>query len=151
MAAFVKGLVGIGVAVGLIFASSGVVLGATVVSSGLVHIQVDESKPGGMHLNLPIPAALVQATVANLPAMMPERERERIHQKLGPIAPKLKALLAALDDAPDAVLVSVDSTREQVRIEKVGGSLKIHVHSAEEEVNVSIPLSTVDSVLTVLA
>jgi len=123
----------------LLVVGSAVVAGAVAFNAGSVRVYVLEKKPGGDHVNLLIPAALVPLGMK----FIPDRERERAAARLGPWLPAIEAASRELARVPDGPLVEVESARERVRIAKLGGSLVIDVESEQESVHVSFPLKLV--------
>lgn len=126
-------------ATALTFTGAGFALATVVVRSGVMTVSVKDHSTDGVSLYLPIPAALIELGAASLPLVMPAEDLARMRRQLQPIAGPLKALSAELVRCPDAVLVKVDSKREQVEIKKDGSSLKITVHSNDADVRVSLP------------
>ncbi|HEX4955178.1 MAG TPA: hypothetical protein VF017_17445 [Thermoanaerobaculia bacterium] len=129
------------------FGAAAMAVGAKVMSDGLIYVSIHERGPEGVNLTLPIPATLVNATLDEVPGWMDPVERERIRLRLDRFGPGLLAVLEGLENVPDAVLVSVESDREQVRIEKRGGSLHIEVHEPDSDVTVSIPAESMTRAL----
>lgn len=126
----------------LLLVGTAVVAGAVAFSAGSVHVYVLEKKPGGDHVNLLIPAALVPLGLR----FMPAAERQRAARRLEPWLPALRAASRELARAPDSVLVDVESPRERVRIRKLGGSLLVHVDTEQETVRFSFPLKLIGRV-----
>lgn len=123
----------------LLLVGSTLVAGAVAFSAGSVHVYVLEKQPGGDHVNLLIPAALVPLGMK----FIPDRERERAVARLGPWLPAIEAASRELARVADGPLVEVESPRERVRVAKLGGSLVIDVESEQETVHVSFPLRLV--------
>ncbi len=121
--------------------------GAYVVEEGAVRVAVDEQKPGGTHLHLLVPAALVPMGMKLVPK---ENLREAAVQ-VRPWLPTIEAASQELARLPDSDLVEVRDAREYVRITKRGALLVIDVQSADETVHVSFPLRTVTGVARQLA
>ena len=73
------------------------------------------------------------------------------------IMPFLKPLMAGqsplgeawdrIEASPDFVMVEVVSDREQIRVEKNGRNLRILVDGKDVDVDISVPLRTVDRLL----
>ena len=123
--------------VAVLFVMSGVALATTVVRSGLVSVKVDDRGPGN-DLHIVVPAGLVYAGLALAPTFAGD-ELSEARRDLEEVRPQLEALLQALDDCPDAVLLEATSPGESVRIEKRGRALEIHVHDAQSNVTISVP------------
>jgi hypothetical protein len=106
-----------------------------VVHSGTAVVSVHEKRPHGTHLWLPIPLGLVHTAAAFVPA-----------DELPPIGPEAKRYLpvireavAALEQAPDGVLVDVTSADEHVVLAKKDNRFTIDVDAKGETVHVSLP------------
>ncbi len=144
---FTRALVLVFLASIVTFGAAAVAVGTKVMSDGLIYVSVHERGPEGVNLTLPIPATLVNFTLDQAPDLMDPFERERIRIRLERFGPGLLAVMEDLENVPDAVLVSVDSDREQVRIEKRGGSFHIEVHEPDSDVVVSIPAESMTRAL----
>jgi hypothetical protein len=138
-------------ACGVLFLGSGFLLAASIVSTGLVTVEVNKSGPGGTHLYLPVPAILVHAGMSVLPAIMDDDVWEDVRTDLGEWAPVAAEALRAVEDAPNAVLVEVENERESVRIEKNGRSLEIYVRDGKDTVEISLPASLLGRVAREIA
>ena len=113
-----------------------------VINQGAVRVSVDEQKPGGTHLHLLLPAALVPAGMKLVPN---EKLREATVQARRWL-PTIEAASRELAQLPDSDLVEVRDAREHVRIAKRGALLVIDVESPQETVHVSFPLRTAGEV-----
>jgi hypothetical protein len=133
----------------------GTVIAAPTFGTGLtfevVHVRVEEKRPGGIHLSLPVPAALVDAGLrlalshsAGDPGLELSTEARRA-------LPVLRELTAALADTADATLVEVRSGREEVRVAKRGDQLKVTVRSVDADVDLSVPVALLPRVFQLLA
>ncbi len=111
----------------------------SVVAHGVVTVNVQESKAGGTHLYLPIPADLLYLGMDLLPVLDQHGELARARQEVGPWAPVAQAAMESLEDCPDAVLVDVQEHGQTVKIVKVGRSIEIDVHDAGDVVHISLP------------
>lgn len=136
---------------GILILGSGFLLAASIVTTGLVTVKVDESGPGGTHLYVPVPAVLVHAGMSVLPALVEEDVWEEVRTDLGQWAPVAAEVLRAVEDAPDAVLVEIENDREHVRIEKDGRSLEIHVREGNDSYEISLPASLLGRVAREIA
>ena len=137
---------GISVPGGMLAAAAVVTIlaGSFVVSQGMIRVSVDEHRPGGDHIHLMVPGAIVPAALAFVPAReigrhMPVEARRHL--------PVVQAALQELSNLPDCTLVEVDSRDEHVRISIRDGRVVIDVNDGEDEVHVTMPLSTARSVL----
>lgn len=138
----------------LITASAGVALAAGVATSvavdGVVMVRIDEKHPDGLHLTLPLPAALVGAGL-RLAESQAGEELESARAELAPFHSAFVGALDALAAAEDAVLVEVDDAGDHVLIRKRGSSLVIDVDSSDAEISVSVPLPLARRVVESLA
>jgi hypothetical protein len=138
-------------AAGILLMGSGFLLAASIVQTGLVTVKIHESGPGGTHLYLPVPAVLVHAGMAVLPALIEDDVWEDVRSDLGEWGPVAVEALRAVEDAPDAVLVEVENERESVRIEKVGRTLEIRVRDGKDSFEISLPASLLGRVAREIA
>lgn len=127
------------VAVAVLFVGTGMALAATVVSSGVVTVRVNEGGPEGAHVFVPVPAALIDVGLAIAAIAMPPEERARMREEVAPYQPTIAALARELERCPDAVLVEVDTDGQHVRVTKRGGTFLIDVETDEESVAVAVP------------
>lgn len=139
------------VAGALMLVGTGVTLAAAVIRSGVMTVSVEDRSSDGFHLFVPVPAAIVELGASTLPLWMPDDVRAELRRDIGPIAGSLLEAARELEDCPDAVLVSVVSDDERVRVTKDGRLLRIEVHSADADVSVSIPTSAITRVLSALS
>ena len=118
------------------FVAMGIFLGTT----GVVLVDVRETAPDNMHLVIPVPLALAQVALTFAPdeakyVSCPEFARYR-HVA--------ERILQELQRAPDGVLVEVHDGSENVKIEKDGATLRIHVNGSEgETVECRVPIRAV--------
>ncbi len=138
-------LIGVGAILAMGFSASllaGVVVYRTV-RAGTVVVSVDENRPNGTHLWIPVPAALVHTALA----FVPDERFPPLDAQARRYLPMAKASLQALEEAPDAVLVEVVSADEHVRIEKSDGRIVVSVDSRHEKVRVAVPTASLVLVL----
>jgi len=121
--------------------STVLVAGAALCSEGFIHVKVHEKQPGGTHLNLIVPAALVPATLSFVPKQHLAHASHDLRQYL----PIIDAAVPALEDCPDGVLVEVRDPGEHVLITKSGWSVVVDVNDGDDEVHVSVPLRAAQS------
>ncbi len=126
----------------LILVGSAVVAGAVAFNAGAIRIYVLEKKPGGDHVNLLVPAALVPLALK----FIPDHKRQRALAQLDQWLPALQTASRELARVEDATFVEVQGPKERVRVSKLGGSLVVDVQSDRETVYVSFPLRLVDQV-----
>jgi len=114
--------------------------------AGSVRIAIHETRPGGDELSLRLPGLLLNAAIALCPIPADAEFNARLHD----VAPALRAVASQLDTIPDVVFVDVTSEGSTVRVEKSGPDLVIRVASAEESVEIAVPLGSVRRLLTKL-
>jgi len=124
-----------------------VVGGVLVYNQGAVRVDVREKSRDREHIHLVVPAVVLPVAVR----MIPRDKLDEARRKIRPWLPTIKAASEELARCPDGPLVEVDSSREHVRIHKLGGSLYIAVDSDEETVRVSFPLEAAANTVSQLA
>lgn len=127
------------VAVAVTFLGTGVALAATVMSTGVVTVSVQEDGPGGHRIFVPVPALALDLGLAIATMAVPARELERMREEARPFAPALGSLARELERCPDAVLVEVVSDRESVRVVKRGSGFVVDVDAEDGKVRVALP------------
>jgi hypothetical protein len=137
--------------IGILLMGSGFLLAASIVQTGLVTVEVHESGPDGTHLYIPVPAALINAGLTVLPALVQEDVWEEVRTDLGEWAPVAAEVLRAVEDAPDGVLVEIENDREHVRIEKDGRTLEVRVRDGKDTFEISVPASLLGRVAREIA
>src|SRR5436305_2751928 len=114
-------------------------LAASVVTSGLVTVQVHETKADGTNLYIPVPAGLIYLGLDVLPLLDRHGELARARHEVGEWGPAVRAVAQAIEDAPDAVLVDVRDHGETVKIVKRGRRILLDVHDHETDVHLPFP------------
>jgi hypothetical protein len=123
-------------------------VGAAALSSeGFIYVNVQEKHPGGSHVNVLVPAALVPATLR----FVPNHHLAEASQQLRPFLPAIDAAIPALGDCPDGVLVEVVDPGEHVLVTKRGGSIVVDVNDPDDTVHVSVPLRAAQSAIHQIA
>ena len=115
-----------------------------------LHVRVEEKNGSGEKVRVNIPLQIVQAI---LPAIETHQLRDGIldldldlgHGHLDGL--DLRKILEALQDAPDADFVTVESDDETVRVSKDSGFLLITADTDDEKVRVRMPLGVVEALL----
>jgi hypothetical protein len=108
-------------------------------------IRVDTDSGDGQHVHLWFPAAVVPMTMHFVPkhyfqmAHLPDQDQEMGMAIFRTVARELRRY-------PDVELVSVDDSDSHVRIRTHDGKLQIDVHDSNDNVHVSLPLSTIDDI-----
>ena len=112
--------------------------GAALSSEGFIYVNVQEKHPGGTHVHVFVPAALVHNFADSAHDM-----REAL--------PIIDAAIPALNECPDGVLVEVKDPGEHVLVTKRGGSIIVDVNDPDETVHVSVPLIAAQSAIHQIA
>lgn len=120
-----------------------VLAGAYTFHEGVIRVDVDESRAGGSHIHMWVPAALVPMAMHFVPR---ESLREAaMHAQDG--TPVAHALIKELKKFPEADFVEVKDGDQHVQIRTHAGKLQIDVDAPGENVHLLIPLSTIDDVV----
>lgn len=106
--------------------------------AGLVHVSVEEKRPGGDNVRLIVPGILLTTGLK----LVPEAQLREELRDARPWLPVAAALARELRNYPDASFIEVSSAQEQMRIATRSGVLVVDVSSPDETVHVSIPLTT---------
>jgi hypothetical protein len=121
----------------VMFLSAGVLFASAVARSGMVYFTLHEQ--GGSNVDVAVPAALVHLGIAALPSLAGADVWDDVRTDLGDMRPAAAAVLQALDEAPDAVLVDVQNGRERVRVSKEGQNLRVHVEGPDGVFSIALP------------
>ena len=116
--------------------------GLVAYSEGAVMVYVQEKKPEGHRLWVPVPALLVDLGVRFVPD---ERLRDALRD-LQPWLPAIEAASHELKRCPDGLLVEVQDPTDHVTVSKGGDVLRVDVDSETDTVHVSVPISLIESV-----
>ncbi len=109
---------------------------------GVIRVDVDEYRPGGSHVHLWVPAAVVPMALHLLP-------KHHLRDAAGhaqEFLPLTHVLIKELKKFPDAEFVEVRDSEEHVQIRTHQGKLQIDVQAPDENVHLLVPLSTLDEV-----
>jgi len=121
--------------------------GAALSSEGFIYVNVQEKQPGGSHVNVLVPAALVPATLH----FVPRHHFADSSHDLRTALPIIDAAIPALGDCPDGVLVEVVEPGEHVLVTKRAGSIVVDINDPDETVHVSVPLRAAQSAIHQIA
>lgn len=119
------------------------------VEPGITSVRVHD-KQEDFHLYIPVPAAMIQAGLSVASAAGAFDEIGPMPEQARAWMPMARAAVEALAEAPDAVLVEVESPDEHVRITKDGSRLLIQVRSPEADVDVAVPARLATRIFDVL-
>jgi len=116
--------------------------GLVAYSEGADMVYVQEKKPEGHRLWVPVPALLLDLGVRFVPE---ERLRDALRD-LRPWLPAIEAASHELKRCPDGLLVEVKDRTDHVMVSKGGEMLRVDVDSETDTVHVSVPISLIESV-----
>ncbi|MBO0912511.1 MAG: hypothetical protein J2P13_12030, partial [Acidobacteria bacterium] len=112
----------------------GALVGAAALSSeGFIGVRIDEKRPEGTHMNLLVPAALATAAFN----FVPDHDLACPSRELRPYLPVIDAVIPALAESADGVLVEVEDATDHVLITKRAGSIVVDVNDRNDVVHVS--------------
>ena len=120
---------------------------AALSSEGFIYVNVQEKQPGGSHVHVLVPAALVPTAMH----FVPRHNFANSSHDLSEALPIIDAAIPALNDSPDGVLVEVRDPGEHVLVAKRGGSIIVDVNDHDETVHVSVPLLAAQSAIHQIA
>ncbi len=120
---------------------------ATVYRAGSIAVRVDDRN--GDRIAVTVPAGLARIAIAAVPASVLGDALDELDE-LGQWMPAARAGWQGLVETPDFVLVEVQGRDETVLVRKQGRRLVVHVDSPDARVDVSVPLGTVDALLSKL-
>jgi hypothetical protein len=115
-----------------------------VAGTGVVVVDVREAD--GTRIVVPVPLMLAQVAATLTPADATERALRGM-ERARKFMPLAEEMVAAIAEAPDAELVSVDDGDEHVRVSKVGGEIQVRVEGRRENVRVNVPIGMVRDTL----
>lgn len=132
---------------GIGFLGTALVGGAALSSEGFIYVNVQEKDPGGTHVHVFVPAAIVPTA---LHFVSRHNFADSCHH-MREVLPIIDAAIPALNDSPDAVLVEVKDPGEHVLVAKRGGSIVVDINDPDETVHVSVPLIAAQSAIHQIA
>jgi hypothetical protein len=110
-----------------------------------IHIHVKDGKDGNVSVNLPI--SMVEKMAGSITADSKGDSRLRFNDEDITVA-ELRDLWNDLRRQPDATFITVDDTDSKVRVAKRGGYLVVRSRDKQEEVEMKIPGTVVDALLS---
>jgi hypothetical protein len=123
------------------------VAGVYTFREGVIKVDVDEHRDGGSHVHFWLPAAAVPMALH----FVPKRHFREMPAEASECLPLLRIVTSELRRYPDTTFVDVQDGRDHVRVATVGTKIQIDVVNDEENVHVTVPLSTVNDVANQLA
>ncbi|RPJ58401.1 MAG: hypothetical protein EHM23_17705 [Acidobacteria bacterium] len=133
----------------LLFIGAGIFMLATVLyQTGIVYVEVEEKRPDGHHLYIPVPVVLAHAAVA----CVPDKELKDVRAEMAPRKELIVAACDAISDCPDGAFVEYkNGDEEHVTVTKRGNYLLVDVDSKCEKVKVRLPIWSVRNLVTQVA
>ena len=129
----------------LMAAATVAVAAAAIYGSGTIAVEVAE--PQGSNLSVRVPAGLADLALRLIPDPIVEKALDEAGQELADVWPGLRDSWDAFLEAPDFVLVDVQSGADHVRVYKHGGRLVVDVDTDGKAVNVTLPLRTLHKIV----
>src|SRR5258708_34172576 len=114
------------------------VAGADTFHEGVM--RVDADNPGGPHIHVWVPAAIVPMAMH----VVPRRHFDHAIAQVGPWLPTLRALAKELKKYPETELVGAEDGKKHIRIRTHHGRLLIDVTEPGEDVHVACPLALIE-------
>jgi hypothetical protein len=110
-----------------------------------IHVHVKDGKDGNVSINLPI--SMVEKMAGSITSDSKGDSRLRFNDEDITVA-ELRDLWNDLRRQPDATFITVDDTHSKVRVAKRGGYLVVRSREKQEEVEMKIPGTVVDALLS---
>jgi hypothetical protein len=129
--------------VSLIVVSTGAFAAVVAWRAGSILVSVDPKDPDDPAFSLRVPALVLQAALA----LVPDAAFRDCDRRLAAALPLALQACDVLERQEDAVLVEVVNTRENVRIAKEGGSLRIDILDGGDEVHLAVPIAALRAVV----
>jgi hypothetical protein len=126
----------------LALTSTIVVAGVYTFHEGVIKVDVDEQRADGSHVHLWVPAAAVPMALH----LVPKQHLRQASTEAAEFMPLLQIVTSELRRYPNTTFVEVQDGNDHVRVGTVGTKLQIDVVNSEENVHVSVPLSTVNDI-----
>jgi hypothetical protein len=120
-----------------------VLAGAYTFHEGLIRIDADESRTGGSHVHMWVPAVVVPMVMHLVPKDQLRNAAEQAREAL----PAMHAFAKELRKYPDVDLIEIMDGDEHAQVRTRAGKLLVDVDSPKENVHIRIPLSTIDDVV----
>jgi hypothetical protein len=129
------------------FASTMVFATVYTFREGVIRVDVDEHRGGGSHVHFWAPAAVVPMAMH----FVPKHHFREAARHASEFLPVVQALTTELRKYPDTTFVEVEDGRDHVRVSTVGNKIQIDVVNPEENVHVTVPLTTINDVAEQIA
>lgn len=109
---------------------------------GVIRVDVDESRAGGSHVHVWVPAAAVPIAVH----FTPSRHFQDAGENLETWLPTIRQLTKELQKYPNADFVDVQDGAQHVQVRTRDGKLQVDVHEPGQDVHVAVPIETIEDV-----
>ncbi len=133
----------------LLLAAPVFLLGSWIVRDGMMEIHILQ-RDGGSSVDVSLPAAVVPAAAGMIRVCGAGEAECRIDAETREALRIAADVLSAMRHGPDGVLVDIRTRDEVVHVEKLGGSLQLHVDTPEELVRVKVPLGAARAALDLI-
>jgi hypothetical protein len=133
--------------IGLGIVGTMAVAGVYAFHDGVARVDVDENRPGGDHVHLWLPAAVVPMVMHTVP----DRELAKASRQAREFMPVARLVAHELGRLPDSTLVEVQDGKEHVRVSTHYGAIQIDVTDPDEDVHVKCPLATIEDITAQIA
>ncbi|HET9228047.1 MAG TPA: hypothetical protein VFR31_15335 [Thermoanaerobaculia bacterium] len=110
-----------------------------------IHIRVLDAKDGRVSINLPI--SVVERMGNVMPSDAKGDSKLRFDDEDITVS-ELREIWTELRKRPDATFIDVEETDSKVRVGKVAGDLVVRTHERNEKVEMKIPGTVVDALLS---
>jgi hypothetical protein len=110
---------------------------------GTIRVDVDEHRPGGSHVHVWVPAAMVPAAMHFVPDDKLQQAASHAREAL----PIVKIVAAELKKYPNADFVQVDGEDEHVKVSVHNGKVYVDVQDHGDDVHVAVPVSTIQDII----
>lgn len=120
-----------------------VLAGAYTFREGLIRVDVDESRAGGAHVHVWVPAALVPMAMHLVPKGDLCDAAQHAHEML----PAIRVFAKELGKLPDVDLIEITDGEEHAQFRTRSGKLQVDVDSPDERVHLRVPLRTLEDVV----
>ncbi|HBL29503.1 MAG TPA: hypothetical protein DD490_21935 [Acidobacteria bacterium] len=110
-----------------------------------IHVHVKDGKDSNVSINLPV--SLVETMAGSISTKAGEDSQLRLNDEDISVA-DLRKMWNDVRRQPDATFITVDDTHSKVRVAKRGGDLIIRSQEKGENVEMKIPATVVDALLS---
>ncbi len=123
-------------------------LGSWIVRDGMMEVHVQQRD--GCSVDVSLPAAIVPAAAGMVRVCGAGEVDCRIDAETREALRMAADVISAMRHGPDGVLVDIRTRDEVVLVEKLGGSLQVHVDTPDEVVRLKVPLGAARAALDLI-